>query len=138
MKFRIAFLAAASALLASGAMAETYECSFPRAAPISSNHILPNQVTATINGSTATVMDPVIQIVAGQPIEARVTSNTDRRITIKWELRADKRVFYALSIYPAKGNSAKIELNNPKTEEYRENRYGNEFQGASGQCARRG
>lgn len=123
------------AALAPAAFAQTYTCSFPRAAPLDSQHILPDQSTVTLDasGEKATVHDPVIEIVRGGPIEAHVSNNTDKRLTVKWELEHDKRVFYTLSIYRPELH-ADIHLDNPPSAGNGAPQYGNDFQGANGQC----
>ncbi|WP_204114706.1 hypothetical protein [Shimia biformata] len=139
MRFALALAAAGTfASWSSVALAQTYICNFPRAAPLDSQHILPDQSTVTLDasGETATAHDPVIEIVHGGPIEVRVSHNTDKRLTVKWELERDKRVFYTLSIYRPALN-ADIQLDNPPSVGNGAPKYGNDFQGAKGQCVER-
>jgi len=109
--------------------AQSYNCQFSRA-----GGMLPPQVRITMTGDqTAQVLDGLIQQVYGGPIEGRVTSNSAKRLTVKWEVQLNKRIFYTVSIYKP-GLNADFKLNNPSNFEFQINEYGPEFAGSKGQC----
>lgn len=129
-------LGIATAILFAGAgilSAQTYDCQFPRA-----GGMVPQQVTVTVNGSQATVIDPIIQQVHGKAIPARVSNDTQKRLTVKWELRLNRPLFYTISILRP-DLRANLDLNNPVMDFDIQfsNEYGPISQGSRGGCRQR-
>lgn len=125
-----------SGLLTGSASAEKYQCNFPPA-----TFMLAPQVNVALDeksSGSAVVLDGVIQQTYGGPIQARVTNNTDRRLTVKWKVSLNSPLFYTVSILRP-GLQADLQLNNPVTYEYWDvivpyNEYGPTRQGVRGSC----
>ncbi len=129
-------IGAAAALCVAGAgfaSAQTFDCQFPRA-----GGMVPQQVTVTVNGDKATVIDPIIQQVHGKAIAARISNDTNKRLTVKWELRLNKPLFYTISILKP-DLRANLDLNNPVMDFdwVQTNEYGYTTQGSRGGCRQR-
>lgn len=133
MTRNIAALIVAGVLTATSAGAATYDCTFSGAG--AANILSPTARVVLDSAGNATINTQNIQKVHGEAIPARVTRNSDKRLTVKWELRLNKPLFFTLSIF-LPGLGADMQLNNPVTREVgSRNEYGSTSQGTRGACS---
>ncbi|MEQ9694103.1 hypothetical protein [Shimia sp. SDUM112013] len=82
---KIATLAAALALTGSFASAQTLNCSFPNQRV--DGWIRGQVIIKMLGDGNATVFDSLINQVHGGPIPATITTDNDKRISLKWRLK---------------------------------------------------
>lgn len=138
-------LAVAAALMTSGGAAlaaDSLSCSFPNQridAWVRSQII----VTQDLEAGTVTVFDSLINQIQAAPIEARISADNEKRLTVKWRLKQVElrhgfapRVDYTLTYQKATG-AASINAIAPELQDYNNSdRAGGNF-GARGSCKTR-
>ena len=106
-------------LAATGAMAQTFDCSFPRQG---AHEWIRSRIVVVFDGPEVTVFDSLINQEEGGPIPATVQVNNDQRMTIRWKLRNVKTQLgygpllnYSLTYYKQR-DTATANLSAPNVE----------------------
>ncbi|MCP4820420.1 MAG: hypothetical protein GY883_14600 [Shimia sp.] len=125
---------------APAAIAQTFDCSFPRQG---ANEWIRSRLVVTVDGSTVTVFDSLINQEKGGPIPATVQSNTDKRLTLRWKLKGVKTALgygpslnYSLSYFKDR-DKATASLNAPGIELLNSVGQSPEHFSAQGTCKKR-
>ncbi|WP_299352800.1 hypothetical protein [uncultured Shimia sp.] len=140
MKSTIATLALMALFPASGALANNWVCTFPNQ---QLDGWLRGQVFVTTSGEEATVFDSLINQEHGEAIAARIPTNNEARMTLKWDLKRVElrhsyapRIRYTMTVVKDTGR-ATFTGSAPELQDYRNSsRAGGNFN-ARGSCKRK-
>ena len=140
MMLRVFAFVAFTLLSATSAFANKWACTFPVQ---SVDGWLRGQVFFEVKGEEATVFDSLINQEHGGSIAARIATNNDKRLTLRWDLRRVElrhgyapRIRYTLSYIKATQRATFTAIA-PELQDYRNSsRAGGNFS-AGGTCARK-
>ena len=106
----------AAGLVASGANAKTYICKVKPEGR--DTGWISKTIAINVNDETGKVLvsDAIILSAFKEPIQADLVVNTDKRLTVKWEISGEKDVFnvtytrfqYRVTIFKARGNRVTV------------------------------
>ncbi|MGR3713935.1 MAG: hypothetical protein ACU0A6_12550 [Shimia sp.] len=122
------------------AVAKTFDCTFPRQG---ANEWIRSRIVVKLEDGNVTVFDSLINQEKGGPIPARVQTNTDKRLTLRWKLKDVKTdlgygpsLNYSLSYFKQR-DKATANLNAPGLEVLNDLGVSPEYLSAQGSCKRR-
>ncbi|MGR3634384.1 MAG: hypothetical protein ACU0BK_00485 [Shimia sp.] len=122
------------------AVAQTFDCSFPRQG---ANEWIRSRIVVAIDGGNVTVFDSLINQEKGGPISATVQTNTETRLTLRWKLKGVKTELgygpslnYSLSYFKQR-DKATANLNAPGIDVLNYLGVSPEYFIAQGTCKRR-
>lgn len=127
-------------VLAPLAVAQTFDCSFPRQG---ANEWIRSRIVVTVDGGQVTVFDSLINQEKGGPIPATVQTNTDKRLTLRWKLKGVKTSLgygpslnYSLSYFKDR-DKATANVNAPGVDMLNAIGQSPEYFSAQGSCKKR-